>query len=76
MEGDDINFKKDRCQQEFIIVALFLTQRAHNMDTVGKTFKPLWQSYNGFKISNEGGHKVLFVFDKEEEVNRIMSSGP
>ena len=46
------------------------------MDTVGKTFKPLWQSYNGFKISNEGGHKVLFIFDKEEEVNRIMSSGP
>ena len=46
------------------------------MEAVGRTFKPLWRSQNGFKISNEGGHKVLFVFDKEEEVERILSSGP
>ena len=46
------------------------------MEAVGRTFKPLWRSQNGFKISNEGGHKVLFVFDKEEEVERILSSRP
>ena len=75
-EGDDISFKKDRRWQEFIIVALFLTRRALNMDAISRTFKPLWRSHNGFKISNEGGHKVLFVFDKEEEVDRIMSTRP
>ena len=75
-EGDDICFKQDRCRQEFIIAALFLTRRALNMDAVGRTFKPLWRAQNGFKISNEGGNKVLFVFDKEEEVDRILSTGP
>ena len=75
-EGDDICFKQDRRRQEFIIAALFLTRHALNMDAIGRTFKPLWRSQNGFKISNEGGHKVLFVFDKEEEVHRIMSTGP
>ena len=74
-EGDDICFKQDRRRQEFIIAALFLTRHALNMDATGRTFKPLWRSQNGFKISNEGGHKVLFVFDKEEEVDRIMSTG-
>ena len=46
------------------------------MDAVGRTFKPLWRAQNGFKISNEGGNKVLFVFNKEEEVDRILSTGP
>ena len=75
-KGDDISFKKDRCSKEFIIAALFLTRRAPNMDVVGRTFKPLWWSQNGFKITNEGDHKVLFVFDKEEEVEKILSSRP
>ena len=74
-EGDDICFKQDRRRQEFIIAALFLTRHALNMDAISRAFKPLWRSQNGFKISNEGGHKVLFVFNKEEEVDRIMSTG-
>ena len=75
-EGDDLCIKKDRQSKEHIIAALFLTRRALNMEAVARTFKPLWRSENGFKIQREGDHKVLFVFDNKEDVDRILSTEP
>ena len=54
----------------------FLTRRALNMDAVARTFKPLWHVDNGFTVSNEGAHKVLFSFDSSEDVDRILSGEP
>lgn len=42
----------------------------------GKDFQPLWRAENGFTVSNEGEHRVLFVFDNEADVDRILSSEP
>ena len=75
-EGDDLCFKKDRCLKEYIIAAQFLIKRALNMEAIAKTFKPLWRADNGFTVSKEGSHKVLFVFDNKEDVDRILSSEP
>lgn len=75
-EGDDLCIKKDRQSKEHIIAALFFTRRALNMDSVARTFKPLWRSENGFKVQVEGDHKVLFVFDNKEDVDRILDAQP
>ena len=40
------------------------------------TFTPLWGAQNGFKIKVIGDHKILFSFEKEEDVDRIMNSEP
>ena len=56
-------------KNEFMIVAKFLTTRALNMDAMGRTFKQLWQSCDGFKMRNMTNHKVLFAFDDEQDVN-------
>lgn len=44
------------------------------MDAVARTFKPLWRANNGFTVSSEGSHRVLFVFDNKDGVDRILSS--
>ena len=46
------------------------------MDAVARNFKHLWRAPNGFKISNEGEHRVLFTFDHKEDVDRILASEP
>ena len=53
-----------------------MTSRVLNMEAVGRTFKQLWRSVNGFRIRNLGDHKVLFVLDNSSDVERIMSSEP
>ena len=48
-------------------------KRAINIDAIAKTFTPLWQSCNGFKIRNVGNHKILLVFDNKTNVDFLMS---
>ncbi|XP_075645354.1 uncharacterized protein LOC142616372 [Castanea sativa] len=62
--------------QEYIIAALFITRRALNTKAVARTFKPLWQAERGFKIQREGDHKLLFIFDNQEDVDRILANEP
>ena len=67
---------KDHQTGEFIIAALFLTPRFLNMEAMTRTFKQLWRSTNGFKIRNHQDHRVLFVFDNLNDIDRILQSQP
>ena len=46
------------------------------MDVIAITFNLLWRAHNGFKIQNLGDHIILFTFDNQKEVERILSSEP
>ena len=74
--GGDVCFKKDRCSKKCIIAAQFFTKRALSMEAVARTFKLLWRVDKGFTKFNEGSHKVLFIFEDKEDVDRILSSEP
>ncbi|XP_075636755.1 uncharacterized protein LOC142608993 [Castanea sativa] len=75
-EGDDVCFKKDRCSKEYIIAAQFFTKHALNMEAVARTFKLLWKAENRSTVSKNGSHRALFMFDKKEDVDCILSSEP
>ena len=46
------------------------------MDVIAITFNLLWRAHNGFKIQNLGDHIILFTFDNQKEVEKILSSKP
>lgn len=60
--------------KEVILAAMFLTRRALNIEAVGRTLKPLWKTRNGFEIRDVGNHVILFVFDNENEAERILAT--
>ena len=64
--------KKELGIDEYIIAAKFQTKRALNIEAIIRTFSPLWQSRNGFKVRSAGDYIILFVFLNEEEVGRIL----
>ena len=68
--------RTDHQTGEYMLAALFLTPRFLLMDAVARTFKQLWRSTNGFKLKRLGEHKVLFVFDKLPDVDRIIQNQP
>ena len=61
---------------EFILAVKFLTKRALNIDAIAKTFTSLWRSTNGFKIKKEGDHVVLFTFDDNSEMEKVLAAEP
>ena len=63
-------------KNNFWIAAKFLIPRALNMDAVGRTFKQVWRCSDSFTIWNMNEHKVLFGFDDERDVNRILMNQP
>lgn len=75
-EGPGCCLTVDESERNFSIAANFLTKRAINVDVIARTFTPLWSAQNGFKIKVIGDHKILFSFEKEEDVDRIMNNEP
>ena len=75
-EGPGCCLLDDDSIQKFSIAAKFLTRRAINMEIIAKTFNPLWRAKNGFKIQSFGDHKILFIFDNKDDVDRILEGEP
>ena len=49
-EGIDLYLEEEEAVLEYVIVAKFLTKRSLNIDTIAKTFNPIWRSRNRFKV--------------------------
>ena len=68
LDGDNI--------ETFSIAAKFLNKQAINMEVIAKTFTLLWRARDGFKMQSFGEHKILFTFEKKEDVERILDNKP
>ena len=73
-EGSKFTLQNQHRSVEFIIAAKFLTKRMLNMEAVAKTFRQLWRSTEGFKLSKLDDHLVLFVFKKKGDLDRVLQS--
>ena len=49
---------------------------AINIEDITKTFTPLWRSRSEFKIKNLGDHVILFTFENENEVKKVLNAEP
>ena len=75
-EGPGCCLTTEESVKQFSIVARFTTKRAINVNSIARTFTPLWLAIKGFKIQKIGDHEMLFSFDTKEEVDKILSSEP
>ena len=75
-EGDDLRLKEEEAAPEFSLAAKFFTKRVLNIEAIAKTFNPIWRSKNRFKVKKEDDHFVLFTFDNQQEMDKILASEP
>ena len=75
-EGGEVQLNDNESLKNVTIAAKFLTKRALNTESVVRTFNPIWRPKNGFKVRRVGDHIILFIFDNEDEVEKIIEGEP
>ncbi|KAK7832538.1 uncharacterized protein CFP56_026312 [Quercus suber] len=75
-EGRRVKLSNHQRASEHVLAAKFLTRRALNMEAVARTFRPLWRTKESFQITNAGNNILLFAFDLEVDVEKVLIGEP
>ena len=76
VEGSQVSITEEEAIPEFVLVAKFLTNRALNVEAIAKTFTPIWTMKNGFRVTKEIDHVVLFTFDNQTDLEQVLNTEP
>lgn len=75
-EGRNIDLSKNKREGSLVLAASFLTRRTVNIEVVARTFRPLWRTRRDFKVSDAGNNIVLFEFEFEADVVKVLLGEP
>jgi hypothetical protein len=62
--------------EQFYLAARFMTSRVLNIESVVRTFKPLWQAAHGFTARDMGNNMLVFAFEDISDLERVLQSEP
>ena len=51
-------------------------KRALNVEAIAKKFTPIWRMKNGFRVTKESDHVVLFTFDNQTNLEQVLNTEP
>ena len=78
-EGDRVRLEKKQQtfdSNEVVLATKFLNRRVLNVDAIGQTFKAVWKTRKSFDIQQVGDHLFLFVFELENDAERVLTNEP
>ena len=75
-EGEKLDLKDKKKEQNFVLAAKFFTRSSLNVETVAKTFRPLWRIRDNFEVSDAGNNCLLFVFQSKEDIQKVLLGEP
>jgi hypothetical protein len=75
-ESQKVDLVSTTTQPKSFLSAKFLTRRALNVESVGRTLKSLWRTDHGFTIRDMNNNKLVFVFEDEADRERVMLGEP
>ena len=62
--------------EQFYLAARFMTSRVLNIESVVRTFKPLWRAAHGFTARDMGNNMLVFAFENVSDLERVLQSEP
>uniref|UniRef100_A0A2N9HFR8 Reverse transcriptase domain-containing protein n=1 Tax=Fagus sylvatica TaxID=28930 RepID=A0A2N9HFR8_FAGSY len=77
-EGEEVPFEfgPEEEIEKFYLAARFMTSRVLNIESVVRTFKPLWRAVHGFTARDMGNNMLVFVFEDVSDLERVLQSEP
>ena len=75
-EEQRINMENSLEKPKFTLAGRFLTKRVLNLESVARTFRPLWRAINRFRVRDMGGNRAIFIFNDRIDRERVVSNSP
>ena len=75
-EENGIECTKKDAPANFILAAKFLTKRIMNVESVARTFQPLWKSKKDVQIKDMGENILFFHFEDECDLDKVIKHEP
>ena len=63
-------------ETERVLVGKFCTKRRVSLESVARVLKSVWQTEKNFEVCDMGYNKVLFQFEDEKDLDRVLLLGP
>ena len=60
----------------FTLAAKFLTKRVVNVESVARTFRPLWRLEKDVQIKDMGDNNLFFNFEDECDLDKVLEHEP
>uniref|UniRef100_A0A2N9J884 Reverse transcriptase domain-containing protein n=1 Tax=Fagus sylvatica TaxID=28930 RepID=A0A2N9J884_FAGSY len=70
------DFGSTEDDNHFYLAARFMTTRVLNIESIVRTFRPLWRTFKGFSAQDMGNNMVVFTFEDEADMARVLQSEP
>ena len=75
-EGVNVDLTENKRLNNFALLAKFFSQGSLNVDAVVRTFRPLWRTKGSFQASDAKENFMVFTFDLEEDVEKVLIGEP
>ena len=73
---DGVQCTVDYLAPRLLLAAKFLTKRLTNIEAVARTFKSLWRTQRDFKMKDMGENVMVFEFEDECDLERVLEHEP
>ena len=71
-EVSPFDFGPTEDDNQFYLAARFMTTRVLNIESIVRTFRPLWRTFKGFSARDMGNNMVVFTFEDEADMARVL----
>ena len=71
-EDAPFDFGPSEVGNQFYLAARFMMTRALNIESIVRTFRPLWRTFKGFSARDMGNNTVVFAFEDEVDMAKVL----
>ena len=75
-ESSEIDIAPPTQNAGFILAGKFHTKRRINLESVARVLKTIWKTERNFEVCDLGENRVLFQFEKRDDLEKVVLLGP
>ena len=75
-EGSEVDLSPLENGAGFVLAGKFCMKRRVNLESVARVLRTVWRTEKNFEVSDVGENKVLFLFQQEENLDKVLMLSP